>query len=381
MTGRKGRVPSCGRAPVHELAKRSRSTEHSLANTHTQRRVPPVTRGSTMAAGDLSKHTIGCGAFDSLEWFAAWREAFLTVGDWRVPGDGLPLIRDVARYGPFRVARLRGPYNEHVPWLSLPRSPVSRAAGRWLSVFRADVLFLPSVRQAPELVPLARLMHCEPIEEAPYTDCTGAWDAYWRGRGSKSRAEWGRSERRLREQGFGLVCQRGEAQLDAALDDAFAIEADGWKGDQGSAIRQDPKLERFYHRVAHDWARRGLLRLYFLEDGERRIAFQLCALDGRQLVSLKIGFRRAFAREGPGQALQLMILRELFADPDVDRFDMLGPATEHKMKWATDVEQLWTVRCYRPGLRGGVAALRWSVLPAMRARFRRAVRGGFRVWG
>lgn len=314
------------------------------------------------------------GAFCSPEWFSAWVEAF---GDdpsairW---ADGLPLLKAKAAVGLMTVDRLRAPANEHTPWLELPSGTGADAVRQWCRDHGADTVVLPLLRREPAALrqaPPSLLVRWQQAERAPFVDCAGSWEAYWQSRSSKSRSDWGRAERRLCEQGGVLACHSSEEGLDAALDVAFEIEADGWKGEQGSAIRQDPKLERFYRRAARDWARRGLLRLYFLEEGERRIAFQLCALDGRQLVSLKIGFRRAFARQGPGQALQLMILRELFADPEVDRFDMLGPATEHKMKWATGVEPLWTVRCYRPSLRGGVAALRWSVLPALRGRLRR----------
>ncbi|TQE98984.1 MAG: GNAT family N-acetyltransferase, partial [Spiribacter salinus] len=315
-------------------------------------------------------------AFCSTEWYEAWSETFDRPVD--LEGASLiPLIRSVRLVGPLRIRVLKAMVNDHTPWLDLPVSDTSPHSSRWvyraLWLARADVLVLPLLRRrrsTQAVLPPGLAVRWQATEQSPLVNCVGSWDAYWQSRGSRTRAEWARAERRLQSDGFMLACHTSEAGLDAALDDAFAIEADSWKGDQGSAIRQDPKLERFYRRVARDWARRGLLRLYFLQDGERRIAFQLCALDGRQLVSLKIGFRRAFARQGPGQALQLMILRELFADPDVERFDMLGPATEHKMKWATGAEQLWTVRCYRPGLRGCVAALRWSVLPALRARLR-----------
>lgn len=321
------------------------------------------------------------GVFCRAEWLRAWAEAFGAASPGVDESPPFPVRRDTVRLAGMPVRRLRGPANEHVPWLQLPES-LAAASPAWprglLRSHAADMLVLPLLRgdaRTRAMLPPGLLTRWQPGERAPYVDCTGSWEDYWAGRGGKTRAEWARAERRLREHGVALVCHRGEADLDAALDDALAIEADGWKGDEGSAIAQDSVLERFYRRVARDWARDGRLRLYFLESAEQRIAFQLCVLDGRQLISLKIGFARAFARLGPGQALQLMILRALFADPHVERFDLLGPETEHKLKWATGVEQLWTVRCYRPGVRGAIAALRWSVLPALRSRLARRFTG------
>ena len=308
-----------------------------------------------------------------MEWFSAWAEAFGPGLLAPNAGQALPLVWRSCGAGGVPIRCLRGPANEHTPWLQLPDG-LERALPSWpqelLRAYDADMLLLPLLRRDSQnlsVLPPGPLTRWQPGGRAPFVDCSGSWEQYWSGRGRKTRSEWARAERRLQEQGYRLGCHRGEEGLEEVLGEAFAIEADSWKGDEGSAILQDPDLERFYRRVARDWAARSLLRLYFLEGPEGRVAFQLCARDSDRLASLKIGFRRDLARWGPGQALQLMILRELFADPDVSRFDLLGPATRHKLKWGTGMDQLWTVRCYRPGLRGGVAAMRWSVLPAVRS--------------
>lgn len=121
--------------------------------------------------------------------------------------------------------------------------------------------------------------------------------------------------------------------------------------------------------LVRHWAEQGWLRLFLMRGpGGEIIAFQLCARYRGVVISLKIGQLAAYDRYSPGQVLQLQILRRLFEDPDVGIFDLLGPATAHKLRWATGREELLTLRVFRRSPRGELARVRFVVAPRWKAR-------------
>ncbi|WP_440997112.1 GNAT family N-acetyltransferase [Arhodomonas sp. SL1] len=320
-------------------------------------------------------HSGAGDVFMSRHWHVAWREAFAGGEHWCETPEGVAVMIGRLRLGPFRIQRARLPCNAHTPWVSLPHVAVARGLRAWFDGSHCDLLVLPLLRRTAALYsvfPPDWLTRWQPGERAPFVDCRGRWEDYWSNRGRKTRSEWARAERRLDAEGFALECHDGVRDLDDVLAEVFAIEGDGWKGEGGSAIAQSKALVDFYRRVCHAWAAQGRLRVYFLARAGERVACQLCVVSEGRLVSLKIGFRHAYARFAPGQVLQLKILRASFPDPEVSRFDMLGPETVHKRKWATDAEQLWNVRVYRLTPGGLLSAWRWSLVPALRAWLRGA---------
>ncbi|MGZ3440652.1 MAG: GNAT family N-acetyltransferase, partial [Polyangia bacterium] len=87
-------------------------------------------------------------------------------------------------------------------------------------------------------------------------------------------------------------------QLDALLDEGFALEAAGWKGDAGTAIACDDRLRGRYRALAHAFAARGQLACYCLRAGERRVAFHFALADADTYYLFKPGFDPALATYG-----------------------------------------------------------------------------------
>src|SRR6202035_777317 len=72
---------------------------------------------------------------------------------------------------------------------------------------------------------------------APATERAGYLDAAL---GGKKRKELRRQRRRLDETGaVAFALARERAEIEGALDDFFALEAQGWKGRAGTAASQD----------------------------------------------------------------------------------------------------------------------------------------------
>lgn len=213
---------------------------------------------------------------------------------------------------------------------------------------------------------------------SPYVDTSGSWEQYWAAR--KRRQEIERGRRRLAEQGD-LVSQTsdGTVDLDAVLGDGFAIEASGWKGAEGSAVDSRDDTRRFYRDVARWAAERGWLRLCYLKLDGQMIAFGFQFRCHGVDYLVKGGYDENYRRYSPGVLNLIDQMKDAFAAGS-RTFEMLGDATEHKMRWADGVRDRSRVIAFPPTVGGrgarGVAAATSNAHASMMAFGRTHVSAG-----
>ena len=165
-----------------------------------------------------------------------------------------------------------------------------------------------------------------------------------------------KAHRRLGERGsvtFEVV--RASDEVTGVLDEGFAVEAAGWKGRKGTAIRSRPDSRRFYEQIARWAAQRDLLRLFFLRVDGRAVAFAFVLQDHQRLYDLKSGFDEAFAHASPG----VLITREMLsyaAQEGLSTFEFLGDTADWKLRFATGAHALHEVQIFG---RSPVAAGQW----------------------
>jgi CelD/BcsL family acetyltransferase involved in cellulose biosynthesis len=127
---------------------------------------------------------------------------------------------------------------------------------------------------------------------------------------TKHAKELRRLERRLSEHGdlAYAAIQPGEAWR-PWFDDFLDVEASGWKGAEGSAIRSNPQDAAFFGAVVGEAQARGQLQLLRLAVGGRAAAMKL-NLRGRDgAYALKIGYDEAYAPFSPGVLLELFNIK------------------------------------------------------------------------
>lgn len=151
----------------------------------------------------------------------------------------------------------------------------------------------------------------------------------------------------------------------AALDTLMAVEASGWKGEQGAgtAIRLDPRATGFYRDFASmkpgPEDRCEIISLYA---ADRCIASSLCLKTGSEYAGFKIGYDPEFRQVSPGHLMVEEILRRCCADPAVRRFNVCT-APPWVDPWQPDAVQLVQ---YHIGVRPGPAR---PLLVALRLRY------------
>src|SRR4051794_11948418 len=301
-----------------------------------------------VAAWDALADATGAAPFTRPGWIATWWRAFgagelelrlLHRGD-RLAGV-LPLVRD----GGHRRSVTNGETSDFSP-LAADRTAADilltgaategdRLSLAWLEQADWEAAAAAATRAgAPVLVDF--------MARSPWIDLENP--------GERPRTrflrELRRRRRRLARSGALEVDLRREA-TPALLDEGFALEAAGWKGERGTAVAQNPASRRFYGDLA-DWAgSRDMLRLLFLRLDGHAIAFSLNLVDGDRLFGLKVGFDAGHASDSPGQLLMADAL-DLAREENLRAFELLGADEGYKLEWTDRVRERRWVEIYRP---------------------------------
>ncbi|HVP01080.1 MAG TPA: GNAT family N-acetyltransferase [Solirubrobacteraceae bacterium] len=236
----------------------------------------------------------------------------------------------------------------------------------------------PAIAALRRAVGRRGLVRVRPHEAWPSLDLDPRWEEPGGGLAPRRRSDLRRALRRAQAAG-GLEVELlapAPAQVDALLDEAFAVEARGWKGEQGTALAHDPLRAAFYRRYAAETAARGQLRVGLLRIGGAAAAMQLAVAWGARLWVLKIGYDPHFARCSPG----ILLLAHAVADAaarGLEGCELLGTAEQWTRPWCTREVPTVTLIAYpaRPRAAGRLARDAGAVC---NARAGAALRGGLR---
>lgn len=161
------------------------------------------------------------------------------------------------------------------------------------------------------------------------------------------------------------------AELGPWLDEAFRIEAAGWKGRTGSALACDAERGLFYRGYAAAAARKGILRLCFLRIGGTAAAMQLAVEHGQRFWLFKIGYDEAFARCSPGTLLVAETIRYAAAR-GLCSYEFLGSVEPWTRMWTCLERPCVSLRAY-PAAGKGMAVLAADVAASARRGVSRVV--------
>lgn len=254
----------------------------------------------------------------------------------RFEGGQLAVVRDhdaVRMVLP--VARRRFP----LPLLGNWTSPINFPVAPHLDADMAVPALTAFLRQAGQPVILQGVPHSGPFWDALTAaaghiaildqwqraglELTGSY-AQWFERNfeRKRRKEYRRLRARLSEQGRFEARSLGSGADTGPWVDAFLdVEAAGWKGDGGTAIKADPRAARALGEAARGLAAAGKLRFWQLSLDGRAVAMLFAVVEGGEAWLGKIAHDPAFARFSPGVLLILHATEQLFAEGGIVRVD------------------------------------------------------------
>jgi len=315
-------------------------------------------------------------------WIRAWAEVYGTDADveFLVAGDGpalavAPLVR--SRRGGLRY-ELAGPDNlvEAMDFLYQDGSRVPPLA-KALSRSRVPLRFwrVPSDSPAvPALLAAYRgraVVRSEAAQACPSLTLDETWvdplahlDAH--------RRQNVRRARRIAES-LGPVTTEilspRPGEVGHLLDEAYAVEAAGWKSREGSPLIRDRLLGEFFRRYGAAAAETGEFRVCFLRIGGRPAAMKLAATTGNRFWLLAMGFSDEFERASPGTLL-LMDTLAYAARSGLRSYEFLG-ADEPWVRALDPVSrECVSIRTYPLGVHG-IVALAWDGSDRVRGRARK----------
>ncbi|MDR4306756.1 GNAT family N-acetyltransferase [Chelatococcus sambhunathii] len=156
---------------------------------------------------------------------------------------------------------------------------------------------------------------------------------------SKKLKEYRRQLRRLGDEApVSFRESRTPEEVSAALDRFLELEARGWKGRGGSAMRGHPEQLGFVRDLFARRAEKGEARIIELFAGEETVAAGLVLQAGRQAWFYKIAYDERRARWSPGVQLTLELTRRLLEDDTIDEVDSTAIA-DHPM-----INHIWRDR-------------------------------------
>lgn len=150
-------------------------------------------------------------------------------------------------------------------------------------------------------------------------------------------------------------------ELERTLRTGFEIEARGWKGQEGTAILQQPGMFDFVLKQGVELLRNDQVRLVLLKHHDQLVAYEYCWKAKGQLLTPKIAYDEDFSSISPGQLLIQFHMQHLVESGEFDQVDFSGPITDSTRKWCTSFYEAGTAVIGQPGLVGRaiVAAYAW----------------------
>jgi CelD/BcsL family acetyltransferase involved in cellulose biosynthesis len=327
---------------------------------------------------DLAAHSAALPMQDA-PYSAAAAEAFdgesevVVVGDVAAPDAVAPLVRRG------RQLELLGLDELHEPTDLLARSPDALEALLAELLRARRPLALMRIPAGSETIPALRrvlgrrgYVRLRPVVGCPTMKLGEQWREPGGGLSSSRRSALRRARRRAEASGEIAIelARPAPGEVDALLDEAFAVEARSWKGSAGTAVSHDPRLERFYRHYAGALAERRALRVELLRIDGAAVAMQIAVEWQERIWLLKIGYDEQHAAASPGQ----LLLAESVADAarrDLAAYELLGTPAGWTEPWAPELRECVSVVAYPPGAASAaVLGARAARVAAKRARSR-----------
>jgi Acetyltransferase (GNAT) domain len=306
--------------------------------------------------------SVGAPFYSRPEWFIPWAKAFnqgylhcLTARR----RDQLVALMPVIPQGGMVRAAVNGETRTFCPLLTDSVNllqVITAIPSRWRRVSLAYVPATMFTGRNSLNHSAKRRVITQELRHSPFLDTEGAFTSWENARLSSShRGTMRRRQRRLSELGeLSFEISDGRQRLTALVDEGFALEASGWKGRAGTAIRSRPAVHAFYRDFASLAAELGILRLLFLRLDGRPIAFQLAIEDQHVMSSLKTAFDEQYRACSPGVLINRAAIQYCFAHPDIQRFDFHGEAEKAKLEWTDSTDTQIRAEIFSTGVPASV---------------------------
>jgi CelD/BcsL family acetyltransferase involved in cellulose biosynthesis len=217
----------------------------------------------------------------------------------------------------------------------------------------------------------------QPVGGSPWIPLDDSWVAPEMRLEAGRRSDLRRARRHAEKIGVveAAVITPARDQLPQLLDEAFQVEAAGWKGARGTALANDPVRGAFFRRYTEQACAKGTLRMCVLRIGGQPAAAQIAIESGSRFDLLRAGYDERFARCSPGMLLTAESIRYA-ARRGLRSYEFNGDAEPWTKIWTRHEHACCSLRAYPFSPRGVWALAADGGKSAVRE-LRRSFRPGF----
>ncbi len=140
-------------------------------------------------------------------------------------------------------------------------------------------------------------------------------------------------------------------ELTPLWEESLRIEAEGWKGRSGTALKEDRELGEFYRAYVFRVCEQGILRICFLSIDGQNVAMQIAIESGGRFWLLKIGYDERFSDCSPGMLLIYETLQYATINK-LKSYEFLGTAADWTRRWTKDERSNCAIRTFPFTFRG-----------------------------
>ena len=164
-----------------------------------------------------------------------------------------------------------------------------------------------------------------------------------------------------------FVDRAGDPQ---AVDQFLALEAAGWKGEEGTALAGGPGAE-FFREICGAFAETDRLQMLTMQAGDRTVAMQSALIAGEGLFCFKIAYDESLGRFSPGTQLIAETACEFHRRPELQWVDSCSkPKSQPIERLWPDRRRLSTVLVPGAGAKGRAVSFEARLAARLRAAIR-----------
>jgi CelD/BcsL family acetyltransferase involved in cellulose biosynthesis len=230
----------------------------------------------------------------------------------------------------------------------------------------ADSMMVEALRRAG-----GRRLVTQPVGGHPWLELDDTWLEPEARLNAGRRSDLRRAQRNAAKVGA-VQCEiirPALAELTPLLDEAFAAESAGWKGNQGTGLATDPRVGGFYRHFAQAACELGTLRIGILRIGGQAAAMQFAVEQDGCFWLFKMGFDESFARFSPGTLLMVESLRSA-RQRGCNRYELMGTTAAWNQVWAPRLHEAVSVHLHAPTVRGWVNVITEHTKGAIKSHLR-----------
>jgi CelD/BcsL family acetyltransferase involved in cellulose biosynthesis len=196
----------------------------------------------------------------------------------------------------------------------------------------------------------ASMLTVDYIETASMT-VSGDYERFLQSRSAHLRKNIRHMNNLVKNHGFSctIQCLEKPEEVAGALAHFARLEASGWKGELGTAVRSDSAQGRFYLGLLQSFCAAEACWMYCLTFDEAIVAVDIYLHQGGTVYCLKTAFDEAYRHYSPGMLLHLAVMRRLWQSGEYRRIEFYGRIADWQLHLTEETRTMYHINVYRWG--------------------------------